>query len=512
VLRNIYYAEKTYHLNNGKYTTELPALNLPDYKIDNYILQPILEATTNTFEARIKSSNGNEIISINNEGKISVNILSNSGSATISEKFDKSIYAEKVKKEFLHAWNAYKKYAWGHDQLKPLSKSFRDWYGESLLMTPVDAFDTMILMGFKKEADEAKQLIFEKLSFDKNIFVQNFEITIRLLGGLLSAYQLDGDKKFLQLAEDLGNRLLPVFNSHTGMPYVNVNLKTGEVKGKVNNPAEIGTLMLEFGTLSKLTGDKTYYEKAKKGITELFDRRSKIGLVGTTIDVETGEWKNTESHISGMIDSYYEYLLKAWKLFGDVDFKKMYDESISAVNKYLAEKTETGLWYCQAEMNTGKQTSTYFGALDAFMPAVLAYGGDLKRAEQLQQSSYEMWKKFDIEPEQFDYKSGNVISPNYILRPEIVESAYYLYCYTKNQKYLDMGKSFFESIVKYCKADEGYAALKSVITKEKSDSMESFFLAETLKYFYLLFANNGTEALEKYIFNTEAHPLLRIWK
>jgi len=88
-----------------------------------------------------------------------------------------------------------------------------------------------------------------------------------------------------------------------------------------------------------------------------------------------------------------------------------------------------------------------------------------------------MWKKFDIEPEQFDYKSGNVISPNYILRPEIVESAYYLYCYTKNQKYLDMGKSFFESIVKYCKAEEGYAALKSVITKEKSDSMESFFLA-----------------------------------
>ena len=215
-----------------------------------------------------------------------------------SVKVNKSKLAENVKLEFLHAWNAYKKYAWGHDQLKPLSKSFKDWYGESLLMTPVDAFDTIVLMGLNGEAAEAKQLILNTLSFDKDFFVQNFEITIRMLGGLLSAYQLDGDKRFLMLAKDLGKRLLPVFNSPTGMPYVYVNLKTGETKGKINNPAEIGTLMLEFGTLSKLTGDKIYYDKAKKAVTELFSRRSKIGLVGTTIDVETGEWQNTESHIS----------------------------------------------------------------------------------------------------------------------------------------------------------------------------------------------------------------------
>lgn len=425
-------------------------------------------------------------------------------------KDDNVLYAEKVKHEFLHAWNAYKKYAWGHDQLKPLSKTYRDWYGESLLMTPVDAFDTMLLMGLTKESEEAKQLIFEKLSFDKNLSVQNFEITIRLLGGLISAYQLDGDKRFLILAEDLGKRLLPVFGSSTGMPYVNVNLKTGETKGKVNNPAEIGTLMLEFGTLSKLTGNQVYYDKAKKGIVELFKRRSKIGLVGTTIDVETGEWKNTESHISGMIDSYYEYLLKSWYLFGDKDFKKMYDESISAVNKYLPEKTETGLWYGQVDMNTGKQISSTFGALDAFLPAVLGYGGDLERAVQLQESCYYMWTHFDIEPEQFDYKTNKILYANYVLRPEIIESAFYLYYYTKDPKYIAMGKIFFDSIVKYCKTDEGYAALKSVVTKEKNDSMESFFFAETLKYFYLLFSTDGTKALDKYVFNTEAHPLKKI--
>ena len=127
--------------------------------------------------------------------------------------------SDSVRKEFLHAWNGYKQYAWGHDALKPLSKTSRDWYKVSLLMTPVDAFDTMVLMGLKKEAEDAKQLIFDRLSFNQDIEVQTFEITIRMLGGLLSAYQLDGDRRFLDLAQDLGKRLLPEFNSATGMPY-----------------------------------------------------------------------------------------------------------------------------------------------------------------------------------------------------------------------------------------------------------------------------------------------------
>jgi hypothetical protein len=104
--------------------------------------------------------------------------------------------AAEVKAEFLHAWNGYKKYAWGHDDLKPLSKTYHDWYPQPLLMTPVDALDTMILMGLDDEAAATKQYILENLSFDKEIEVQNFEITIRLLGGLLTNYQLTGDKRF----------------------------------------------------------------------------------------------------------------------------------------------------------------------------------------------------------------------------------------------------------------------------------------------------------------------------
>ena len=79
--------------------------------------------------------------------------------------------------------------------------------------------------------------------------------------------------------------------------------------------AEVGTLLLEFGTLSKLTHKPIYYDKAKNALVQLYKRRSKIGLVGDEIDVETGEWTSRASHVGGAIDSYYEYLLKCARLF-----------------------------------------------------------------------------------------------------------------------------------------------------------------------------------------------------
>src|SRR5260370_2879507 len=106
-------------------------------------------------------------------------------------------------------------------------------------MTAVDALDTMILMGMDDEAAKTREFIAKNLSFDQDIYVKNFEITIRMLGGLLSSYQLTGDKRLLALAEDLGNRLLPVFDSPTGMPYVTVNLKTVAVSGQEPNHAKL---------------------------------------------------------------------------------------------------------------------------------------------------------------------------------------------------------------------------------------------------------------------------------
>ena len=422
-----------------------------------------------------------------------------------------AVTADSVKAEFLHAWSAYKQYAWGHDALKPLSKQPHDWYGTSLYMTPVDAYDTILLMGLETEAAEAKKLILDSLSFDKEIQVQAFEITIRLLGGLLSAYQLDGDTRFLVVAEDLGKRLLPIYSSATGMPYRYVNLQNGRVRDSINNPAEIGTALIEFGTLSKLTGNPIYYEKAKTAVVQLYKRRSKIGLVGTWINVETGEWANKSSHIGGAIDSYYEYLIKGWLLFEDKDCKEMWDESIKAINAFIADTAHDGLWYGRVDMETGKRTGRLFGSLEAFFPAVLCLAGDLERARMLQESCFKMWNLHGIEPEQLDYPSMKATATEYYLRPEIIESAYYLYHFTKDPKYLRMGEVFFRSILKYCRTDAGYAYLKDVVTKEQADGMESFFFAETLKYLYLLFAPEEPVILEGVIFTTEAHPIQRVW-
>lgn len=429
-----------------------------------------------------------------------------------AQRVDRQKLAAEVKTEFLHAWNGYKKYAWGHDDLKPLSKTYHDWYTEPLLMTPVDALDTMMFMGLKDEFATTHHYIVENLSFDKDISVQNFEVTIRLLGGLLTNYQLSGDKRFLELAEDLGARLLPVFESPTGMPYRYVNLRTKAVRGPVSNPAETGTLLIEFGTLSKLTGKPIFYDKAKRALVETFKRRSSIGLVGEWINVETGEWTNKDSHISGAIDSYYEYLLKCSLLFEDPDCQQMWNESLVAINKYLLDNSvRRQVWYGHADMNTGKRGATKYGALDAFFPAVLAMSGDLGKAKALQESSFLMWQKAGIEPEEYDYRADVITSPGYPLRPEIVESTYYLYHYTKDPKYLRMGEKLWRDFVKYCRTETGYAALKSVITKEKSDAMQSFLFAETFKYFYLLFAPDRVLDFNKVIFNTEAHPLKRTW-
>jgi ER degradation enhancer, mannosidase alpha-like 2 len=419
--------------------------------------------------------------------------------------------AARVRTEFLHAWNNYERYAWGHDALRPLSKTGHDWYGRSLLMTPVDALDTLILMHLDAEAERARSLIVTDLSFDRDICVKNFEITIRLLCGLLSSYQLTGDKRLLKLAEDLGNRLLPVFNSPTGLPYVYVNLRTGQTRDPVTNPAETGTLLLEFGTLSKLTGKGVFYEKAKRALVETFKRRSPLGLVGESINVETGAWANSESHISGGIDSYYEYLWKCWLLFGDRDCRDMWEASIPAVNKYLADEIRGELWYGHADMRTGKRTTTIYGALDAFFPALLAFSGDLKRARHLQASSFKMWNLYGIEPETLDYKTMRVIAGSYHLRPEIVESTYYLYHYTGDPEYRRMGEKMFDDFVKNCRTDAGYAALADVISKQQLDEIQSFVLAETFKYFYLLFAPPETLQFDEVIFNTEAHPLKQTW-
>ncbi len=429
-----------------------------------------------------------------------------SAQATKMTANEKAEMVKKVREAAQHAWNGYKKYATGFDDLKPLTKKGKNWYISTLLMTPVDAYDTFVLLGLDSAAAEAKQMILHDLNFNSDNEIQVFEITIRQLGGLITAYENTGEQQFLTLANDLGDRLMPAFNTPTGIPYRYVHLQTGALKDSINNPAEVGTLMLEFGKLSKLTGKPTYYDAAKKAIMAVYNRRSKIDLVGERINALTGEWVGTESHISGYIDSYYEYLWKAWLLFGDKDFKVAFETHNKAIKKYLLAKTANGTFMRHVDMNSGKETATLYGALDAFYAALCAYAGDKKTAAAIQQANYYMWTHHNMEPEEFDFAKDSVTSGYYILRPENLESAWYMYHLTGKDAYVQMGKRMVTDILTNCRTDEAFASIKDVRKLEKFNSMESFFFAETLKYAYLLFAPQNTINLNKTVFNTEAHP------
>jgi hypothetical protein len=190
----------------------------------------------------------------------------------------------------------------------------------------------------------------------------------------------------------------------------------------------------------------------------------------------------------------------------------MWEQSIKAINKYVADTSHGGLWYGQVDMETGRRIGTTFGSLEAFFPAVLCLSGDVERAQTLEASCFKMWNLYGIEPEEIDYTTMSPTSKRYYLRPEIIESAYYLHHFTHDDRYLQMGETFFNSLVRYCRTDEAYAMLEDVVTKEKSDRMESFFFAETLKYLYLLFAPEQALPFGKVVFNTEAHPIRRTWK
>jgi hypothetical protein len=207
------------------------------------------------------------------------------------------------------------------------------------------------------------------------------------------------------------------------------------------------------------------------------------------------------------IDSYYEYLWKCWKLFGDADCLAMWTPSIAAANKYYLDEVDGALWSGQVDMVSGKRTGTEYGALDAFYPGMLAYSGDIEQARRLQDSGFAMWNLHGIEPEVYDYKLGKVTYGGYPLRPEIVESAWYLYRLTGDPKYRAMGRKLFEDFVKHCRTEAGYAAIKDVRTMEQADDMESFVMAETFKYFYLLFAPPSALDLDTTVLTTEAHPL-----
>ena len=194
-----------------------------------------------------------------------------------------------------HSWKAYSDFAWGYDELRPLSRTGFNWIGANgLAMTIVDSLDTLHIMGLNDEFDRAKKYTLTTLSFDVNQDVSVFETTIRVLGGLISAYNLDSDIQFLDLALELANRMLPAFNTPTGFPRAKVNLQSGKGSGSsFNSLADVGTLILEWGYLSDASGNPIYREKADfivRALRNLSSSSDVPGLYPEGVNVEKLEF------------------------------------------------------------------------------------------------------------------------------------------------------------------------------------------------------------------------------
>lgn len=487
---------------------------------------------------------------------------------------------QNVKKAFIHAWSGYKKYAMGFDELMPLSHRGVDGLG-GLGATIVDALDTAMIMGADEVVTEAGSWIETHLShrIKEKGQVNLFETTIRVLGGLLSAYHLSGGEQgmnsthmgpksivYLETAKQLADLLLSAFTSSpTPIPFSDVVLRDHSAHpapGGQSSTSEVSTLQLEFNYLSTVSGDPKYGVEAMKVLEHLKTLPKVEGLVPIYISPHSGEFNGENIRLGSRGDSYYEYLIKVWLQQGaerDGNFKYLYDmyeEATKGIRHLLVQKSiPKGLVFV-GELPSGSKGafSPKMDHLVCFLPGTLALGAtkgitkekamkdnlltfedleNLKLAEDLAKTCFEMYSvtSTGLAPEiayfhTEDYfeqglDGGNKSSEymndiiikyadrHNLLRPETVESLFVLYRITENPKYREWGWQIFEAFEKHTKVDSGgYSSLDDVtrLPPQRRDKMETFFLGETLKYLYLLFADSTVIPLDKFVFNTEAHP------
>jgi mannosyl-oligosaccharide alpha-1,2-mannosidase len=402
--------------------------------------------------------------------------------------------AEDVRNEVRFAWRNYVARAFGHDQIKPVSGGFEEFFvpGRPMGLTIVEALDTLWLMELDTELEQGLAWVRANLNFNVNASFQVFETNIRMLGGLLSAYHCVGERRLLDLAVDLANRLLPAFTkSPTGIPYRFVNLRTAAVSGPDTNLAETGTYIAEFGFLSELTGDRRYYNAAKRALRAAFDRRTSLNLLPFAIHAETGQFLNRTATIGPPADSFYEYLLDGWLLFRDADLKSWYDTLTAAIVRNQAETVGGRLWFAQVDAFTGAKTSRTQSELAAFYAGLLAQGGDLARGRAYHTSWNAVQDRYRVLPEGINYTTLAATSVGNALRPEFADSAFMLWLITRDELYRNRANTHYQNMKATSRVRFGYTVLTDVTTNpvSRGDFCPGYWWSEQLKYYWLIFGD-----------------------
>lgn len=496
--------------------------------------------------------------------------------STVPQVLDADIKKrDSVVAAFKRAWSAYEKDAMGYDEYHPLSHK-----GSNLSPAGgigyfiIDSIDTMLLMGLSEEYARARRWVAHELSFDRDGEFNSFETTIRVLGGLLSAYHLSEDPLFLEKATDLADRMLPIFDTPSGLPWPGINLsKRKGVPDKysafVGSTAEVATLQLEFRYLSQLSGNDIYWRKAENVMRVLKEGQLPRGLAPIFMNLTTGEYILSTIRLGSRGDSYYEYLLKQYiqTNVSERVYADMYNEAMDGIHVSLIQRTAMSKLLHTSELVPSKTAAGEISwrllakqdHLVCFFAGSLMLGATRTGAlvhqvsvppavGELSEMGTRDWKTGiellqtcvhthdtatglppeivhfrslddemqDVRPMRSDWYikgSGAGTSPydaRYMLRPETIESLFIAYRLTGNKVYRDRGWKIFQAIEKHCHVENGgYATVIDVseAPARHEDKMETFLMSETLKYLFLLFSDSNLVPLDKYVFNTEAHPL-----
>ncbi|KAF2645607.1 mannosyl-oligosaccharide 1,2-alpha-mannosidase [Massarina eburnea CBS 473.64] len=411
-------------------------------------------------------------------------------------------------------------------------------------------------------------------TFETTIRMLGGLLSAHYLSRLLPGVSSRRDSVYLSKAVDLADRLLGAYDSPSGIPYASIHLANrrglvSHADGGASSTAEATTLQLEMKYLSNVTGNDIYWRKAEKVMEVVDNIGAPDGLVPIFIAPHSGSFTTREIRLGSRGDSYYEYLIKQYLQTSEPIYLDMWEEALAGIQKHLIIPTKHAKLTIVAELpnGIGGILSPKMDHLVCFLPGSVALGAtnglteaearrlpswnakkaqQMKLARELTKTCWGMYKvtQTGLAPEIVWFRATDTslqsrsdkpaslsrssnsealwkkdynikpLDAHNLQRPETVESLFLMWRITKDPIYREWGWEIFKAFMEYSTVElgEGFSSLNNVnaIPPPRRDNMESFWLAETLKYLYLLFSPDDVLPLTEVVFNTEAHVFPRM--
>ncbi|THH06123.1 hypothetical protein EW145_g4301 [Phellinidium pouzarii] len=451
-----------------------------------------------------------------------------------------------IKSMFTETFATYTKFAFGHDDLQPVSLTFNDGrngWGASI----IDGMTTMFVMGLDDLFNQAVNFS-GFIDFNESQVVETvsvFETSIRYVGGMLSSFLMSGSKHdiLIQKAKEVADKMAFAWVGDNTIPFGEMNFTTNQPVVASSNIAEAGTLTIEWGTLSKLTGNDTYRNLTEGSVRTIIGLDDPFpGLANQCIDPSTSQFDCTYLTWGGGSDSYFEYLLK-YAMFTGTEDQIFIDTWRLAVDSSIKLLKRTSTVGNHVYLGDWDGELLHIGShLACFMGGNWLLGGRLLGNDTIVDIALDLveacWNTYQstatgIGPETFAWISsdGNVTGgtpptpsdlefysehgfyifnggTDYILRPEVLESNFYAFRVTGDVKYLTRARDAANSMNKFLQVNKAFAGINDVTVTNSTfiDDTESFFFAEVMKYLFLTFDDPEHFSLDSWVFNTEGHP------